>query len=89
MLTQNFQYMQRGFNYTVPNEGKGAISKSEGSLTSVAELVFGADILVKVLHTNPAILDVYFLLVSVSMVSIFSLALIRRLLQTCGISKSR
>ena len=58
---------------------KQSIFQKEGSLTSSAEKIFFTDIQMEVFNTNSAVLDVNFLLLSISIVFDVALALVNLL----------
>ena len=61
------------------------MDRGEGSLTSSAEKIFAANINVKVINTESAILDMDFLLVSITMVFGITLALVRIIAEESGL----
>ena len=69
------------------------MDRGEGSLTSSAEKIFAANINVKVINTESAILDMDFLLVSITMVFGITLALVRIIVEEsdlqCDVAEGR
>lgn len=72
MCTGHDQYYI--FLYTSP--GQEQVSEREGSLTSSAEEVFFTNVQVEVFNTQPAVLDMNFLLFSISVIFYFPFALV-------------
>jgi hypothetical protein len=69
--------------------GKDGRSCGRGSLTSSAEKILLADIQMEVVNSGSAVLDMYFLLISISIVFDVTLALVRDFLMQNILTQSR
>ena len=79
-MCRGLEWYKTGIQY----QGENGRSCGRGSLTSSAEKIFFADIQVEVIDTGSAILDMYLLLISISIILKITFALVR-----CFIMKSR